>query len=733
MGVVYEAEDRNLGRHVALKFLTDEVANDTQEMERLRREARSASALNHPNICTIYDIGEESGKIFIAMEYLQGRTLAELIDGGPVGLDRILALVAEIADALNAAHSKHIIHGDIKPGNIFVTESGHAKVLDFGLARIAQAGTTNEEIETVSKTQSNSAAGTLPYMSPEQLRAERLDCRTDIFSLGIVIYEMATGHRPFCGNNSAELVSSILRDRPQPITELRVDLPVGLQRIVERCMAKVAADRYPSSRDVYDAINHLQVELTSGFRGASVIGRIPEHSIAVLPFTNLSTDPENEFFADGIAEEIINALAQISPLHVAARTSSFSFKNKHLDLRIIGERLGVRTVLEGSVRRAGNRLRIMAQLISVSDGYHLWSERYDREMKDIFEIQDDIARSIADRLQLALEGRPQDPRRAGTRDLGAYQLYLKGRTLLYRRGYAMLRAKECFERAVILDPEYAQAWAGLADSHQLLGFWGFARPDATMPQGKEAAQRAVSIDPSLAEGHSALACAHLWWDWEPRQAEREFLRALEQNPRYIQARALYAHMYLQFMASRIEESIAQAKQAVESDPLSAYASTMLAMTYATAGSYPEALHHARRAVELDVESFLARWTLQNSLQWCGKLDEAVAIGEMVVAMSGRHPFAVASLASTYFELGKRADSLSLYRELLARSERQYVAAVPLSLTAAATGDLDNAVQHLREGVETREPFVILLSHWPSFKRLCQDSRFDDILPRMTLK
>ena len=663
MGVVYEAEDLNLGRHVALKFLPEEVANDPHELARFRREARTASALNHPNICTIYDIGEESGKIFIAMEYLQGQTLAELINTGQMDLDQIIGLAAEVVDALNAAHSKHIIHGDIKPGNIFFTDLGHAKVLDFGLAKMADAAVTGAELPTASQAQLGMLTGTLPYMSPEQLRGERLDYRSDIFSVGAVIYEMTTEQRPFCGKTAAELTSSILRDSPKPITDLRADVPAGLQRIVESCLAKSADQRYSSMRELYESINQLRMDFTAC---AVSVPTIHQHSIAVLPFTNISADPENEFFAEGITEEIINALAQIPQLHVAARSSCFSFKGKHIDLRIIGERLGVTTVLEGSVRRAGNRLRIMAQLVNLPNGYHLWSERYDREMKDIFDIQDEIARSIADRLKVGLEGEPQDSLvKAGTSNLEAFQLYVKGRALLSRRGYAILGAKECFERAVTLDPEYARAWAGLADSHLLLGFWGFLRPEATMPNGKEAAQRAVAIDPSLAEGHSALACAHLWWDWEAVLAEREFLRALELNPRYAPARAFYANIYLQCVAGRLEEGLTQAKKLAESDPLSAYAFTMLAITCATAGQYSEALRHVRCALELDPESFFVRWILQSCLHWCGDFEESVAAGEAALAMSGRHPFAMASLASTYGDWGKSGDAESLYKELLA--------------------------------------------------------------------
>ena len=402
MGVVYKAKDTRLDREVALKFLSDGMAQDQQALERFRREAKAASALNHPNICTVYDIGEESGKAFIVMEYLDGAALKDLIGGHPMELDRLLEISCEIADALGAAHVKNIIHRDIKPANIFMSEHGHAKVLDFGLAKIAVPGTKESEFKTLTGTQTGIVMGTLPYMSPEQLHGRQVDHRTDIYSLGAVLYEMATGQGPFVGDTTAELISSILRDTPKPVSGLRADLPMALERIIERCLAKEPAERYASVRELRGALELLRREMSSGSQSVSVPDASEGASIAVLPFTNISAHPENEFFAEGITEEVINALTQIKGLRVAARTSALTFKRMHVDRRIVGERFNVKTVLKGSVRKAGSRVRITAQLINVADGYHLWSERYDRELKDIFEVQDDIARAIASRLR----GRP---------------------------------------------------------------------------------------------------------------------------------------------------------------------------------------------------------------------------------------------------------------------------------------------------------------------------------------
>ena len=402
MGVVYKAKDTRLDREVALKFLSDGMAQDQQALERFRREAKAASALNHPNICTVYDIGEESGKAFIVMEYLDGTVLKDLIGGHPMELDRLLEISCEIADALAAAHVKNIIHRDVKPANIFMSEDGHAKVLDFGLAKIAVPDTEESESRTLTVTQPGIAMGTLPYMSPEQLHGRAVDHRTDIYSLGAVLYEMATGQGPFLGSTTAELISSILRDTPKPVSGLRAELPMGLERIIERCLAKQPAERYASVRELRGALELLRRQTPSGSQSVSMPDASREASIAVLPFTNIGADPENEFFAEGITEEVINALTQIKELRVAARTSALTFKGMHVDRRIVGERFNVKTVLKGSVRKVGSRVRIMAQLINVADGYHLWCERFDRELKDIFEVQDDIARAIASRLRVDL-------------------------------------------------------------------------------------------------------------------------------------------------------------------------------------------------------------------------------------------------------------------------------------------------------------------------------------------
>jgi TolB-like protein len=459
------------------------------------------------------------------------------------------------------------------------------------------------------------------------------------------------------------------------------------------------------------------------------------HSIAVLPFVNMSADAENEFFVDGITEEIINVLSHVEGLRVAARTSCFFFKGKHADMREIGDQLNARVVLEGSVRKAGDHLRITAQLVNVADGYHLWSERYDRELKDIFAIQDEIAPAIAVRLKLTLEGEVAERVvSAATSNLDAYELYLKGRALLYRRGRATRQAAECFERAVELDPNYALAWAGVADAYTTIGYYGFARPEASMPKGMSAARRAVALGPSFAEAHNALAMASLMGTWDKAEAETEFLVALQLNPHYIQARAWYALFYLQFSQGRLADGVAQAKLLLETDPLSSYAHSVYSLTSAVAGQHADAIQASRRAVELDPESYLAHMIFHGVLHISGEFEEAVRVGELALAMSGRHFWSMAVQATTFADWNRPGLADAVYQEMLARSRTQYVSPALLAVAASAAGREKDALVHAGEGLELRDPacevyfsryfiYSARLYAYPRFRELLSDLAF----------
>jgi adenylate cyclase len=461
-------------------------------------------------------------------------------------------------------------------------------------------------------------------------------------------------------------------------------------------------------------------------------GSIVSDSIVVLPFLNMSADPENEYFADGITEEIIDALAQIRGLHVVARSSAFSFKGKHIDLRSVGKQLNVRTILEGSVRKADNRLRITAQLICAADGYHLWSERYDREMKDVFAIQEQIARAIAERLKITFPWRETSLVRTGTTHLEAYQSYLKAQALLYKRGSAIPLALAACQRAVDLDPDYALAWATLANCYTTLGWYGLAAPQDSMPKGAAAARRALALDPSLSEAHSALAIASLMGTWERVEAEREFTLALQLNPKDVQALSWYACFYLQLSEGRMAQGMEQMRSALVWDPLSGYAHAMYALTCRLAGRTEEALEVSRHAVQLDPDSFLARWTRQLCLLLSGQFDASVAEGEAALASSGRHPWSMVLLAVALADSGRAAEADAVYCEMQARARREYVAPALLAIAAAATARVDEMIGHARAACEIRDPGCrcFFSRHFSLALRLYRYPQFREIIAGM---
>jgi len=452
----------------------------------------------------------------------------------------------------------------------------------------------------------------------------------------------------------------------------------------------------------------------------------PIDSIAVLPFLNLSTDPENELFSDGMCEEIITSLTQIKNLHVVARTSSFSFKGKSVDLRMVGQQLNVRTLLEGSVRRSGDRLRINAQLVNAADGYHLWSQQYDRELKDMFAIQEEIAHSIAQTLEVTLDSESQHLLRGGTQNLEAFKYYVRGRSLFYQRGIRLLPAVECFKKAVALDPKYGLAWSGLADAYNMVGFYGLAKPDACLPHAKDAAQRAIALDLSLAEAHMSLAMCHLLYDWDRSGAEHAFLRSFELKPRNSWARTSYGLYYFQWAAGRFEEGLEQTKLAVQIDPLSAYARAILAVTYLPMDA-EKSLQTALETLQIDPDAFLGRWVQMSALNLLGRFAEAAEIGELAIRMFGRPLWMMASLAQTYARMGRRKDSEALYMELQWRARREFVAPLFLAVAAYATGERDEAMRLAQEAHTIGDPTCIGAKYWPDLSAMREDPRFQEIL------
>ena len=455
-------------------------------------------------------------------------------------------------------------------------------------------------------------------------------------------------------------------------------------------------------------------------------------SIAVLPFVNMSADPENEYFCDGLSEELLNALAKIENLKAAARTSSFSFKGKNTNISEIGNALNVQTVLEGSVRKSGNRLRITAQLVNASDGYHLWSERYDREMKDIFDVQDEITLAVVAALKVKLLGEVtqiQPP----TNDTAAYELYLKGRSLLYQRGLSIAKAIECFKQAVALDSEYAQAWAGLADGYTTSGYSGYKKANEVMPAALEAARRSLQLGPDLAETHNAFACATLLYDLDYELAEKEFRRALELNPNYAQALAWFGLFLLQWIGGRESEAREEMVRLVQLDPLSAYANVISCFSGISSGLIPEAVEYGRRGVELDPKSYLALWSLSVALEYDSQHEEAFSTLEQALAISGRHGWALMTLASNYAAWGKPDKARAVFQELEARSAREYIQPAMLAAAAASMGEIDRSIKFARQALDDRDPmFVLLARSWPDYNNVRSDSRFQEIVRQLKL-
>jgi serine/threonine protein kinase/Flp pilus assembly protein TadD len=763
MGEVYLAQDTKLDRKVALKILSADVASNQDRMSRFVREAKSAAALNHPNIAHIYEIGEAEGTHFIAMEFVEGVTLREKIHQERIELRQLLRYLQHAAEGLTKAHAAGIVHRDLKPDNIMISSDGHAKILDFGLAKLVEppsletgSGDSVDEAATAILHQQSTPGmimGTVGYMSPEQAQGKtnKIDQRSDVFSFGCILFEAATGRKPFEGESIIQSLHRVIYEPASLIKDFNPAAPADLQRITRRCLAKDPEQRYQSIKEVAIELKELRRELDSGqdsdttvppvsIETASGADSSPDSlgssikTIAVLPFHNLSGDPEQEYFADGVTEEIINALAQIPGLRVAGRSSSFSFKGRNEDLRSVGAKLGVATILEGTLRRAGNRLRITAQLIDASNGYQLWSERYDLVMEDVFAVQDEIASTIAGRLQLSLTVTSEAPQvEPPTRHIGAYELYLKGRGLLYQRGLSIAAAIDCFTQAASLDSEYAQAWAGLADGYTTSGYSGFSRAVEVMPRALEAAHRALQLGPDLAEAHNALACATLIYDLDFDLAEREFKRALELNPNYPQARAWYALFFLHWTSGRAGEAREELLRLLQIDPLSGYANVIFAFFGVSSGRFSEAVEHARRGVELDPNSYLAHWSVAAALECNARYEEAAAAAERALAISGRHSWALSSLASIYASWGKPDNARAVYRELEARSAREYIQPSMLSQAAAAVGEIDRAIALALQAIEVKDPlFVMLARTWPGYDRLRGDSRFLDIVGRLGL-
>ncbi len=745
MGEVYQARDLKLGRDVAIKVLQEEFARDVDRVTRFQREAKLLASLNHPNICTIYDIDEHEGQHFITMELIEGQTLKQRMLGRQLEIDEILTVTLEVTDGLEAAHAKGIIHRDIKATNIFITAAGHAKILDFGLAKLvpeqlagnAGDGASRLSTETAAEqlTGSGMAVGTVAYMSPEQALGRALDARSDLFSLGVVLYEMATGRLPFRGDTSMAQFDNLLHQAPTPAVRLNPDVPDALDRIINKAIEKDRQVRYQSARDLLVDLKRLKRERDSGGRAveASGFGVQPRlQSLAVLAFTNMSADKENEYFCDGLSEEIINALCNIRELKVAARTSAFAFKGKEIDIREVGEKLNVGTVLEGSVRKAGQRLRITAQLINVEDGYHIWSGQFDREMKDIFDIQEEISLTIVDHLKLKLlQGEKEKILKRSTENPEAYECYLKGRYFWNRRyEKSFQRGLQYFQQAIEKDPGYALAYVGIADTFATLGGFSFLPPHQAYGRAKAAAQKALELDSDSAEVHATLGWITMFYDWDMPAAEKHFIKAIQLKPDYALAHQWYKNCLA--CTGRFDEAVREMEEACRLEPLESVNPAHLGVALYFARRFDESIEVLRKVIELDPEFSISYWFQSGNFMAKEMLGEAIAALQKFVELSPESVIALSTLGLAYGFSGMKDEALGILKRLEGISKERYIGSFWKAAIWLGLGEKNKALEDMEKAYEERESYMVFLKAWPIYDSLRSEPRFKELLKKMNL-
>ncbi len=789
MGEVYLATDVTAGRKAAVKLLPTLFTGDPERLKRFQQEARAVVGLNHPNIVTVYEIGEGNSTHYIASELIEGETLRQRLRRGPVQFSEVIDIAIQVASALHAAHEAGVVHRDIKPENIMLRPDGYAKVLDFGIAKLAESavaeppsvaaatfgvpGATMDGAasSTLANTNLGSIWGTTNYMSPEQARGAPVDKRTDIWSLGVVLYEMVTGHAPFTGDTPEEVTSAILQKNPPSLTRYVAHVPAELQQIVSKTLRTNREERYHNARELLEALKGLrrklefeaELERSPAARSSSRRTRsltavllillvaalalaLPfywhrnvttatslDKSIAVLPFENASKDPNAEYLSEGISEALINSLTELQRLRVIARSTAFQYKGKDVDPRRVGRELQVAAVLTGRVRQSQDSLSIQVDLVDAVTGAQLWGEEYLRKISDVVAVKQAIAREVTAKLKLKLTGEEQRRLAKGdSTNTEAYRFYLRGRYFWNKRTPdGIKQAIAEFQQAIDHDPNFALGYVGLADCYTGLTFYNFAAPNETMPRAKESAMKALALDNTLAEAHASLAHVLMNYDWNWPEAEKEFKRSIELKPDYATAHQWYAIHYLT-ATGRFEEAVQEMKKALELDPASLVMNTFMGATLYYAGRYDEAIDQCRRTIEMDPNFAVAHWHLGLAYEQKQIFDAATEEFKKAISLSGGSPLMRAALGRAYAESQKKHEANEMLNELNELETQQYVSAYEVAKIYVALGNSEQAFQLLTKASAEHSFHLVNLNVCPQLNSVRSDPRFQDLVQRVGL-